>query len=135
MKPVRTHKELLVWRRSVSLASRIYATTERFPSVDCYGLSAQMRRSAVSVASNIAEGAARGSRLEYIRFISIARGSLSELETQICICTELRLIDEASGLEELAAEVGRMLTGLTRRLKERRELAESFRPPTPLPSH
>lgn len=122
----RTHRDLLVWRKSITLASRVFAATERFPSIDRYGLAAQMRRSAVSVASNIAEGAARSSRAEYIRFVTIARGSLSELETQICICAELKLMDKQNDLETLASEIGRMLTGLVRRLKEHRDRAASF---------
>ena len=126
MSTPRTHKDLIVWRKSVALASRVYSATEKFPNADRYTLSVQMRRSAVSVASNIAEGAARGSRADYLRFLSIARGSLSELETQICICLELRLIQPDGGLEELVAEVGRLLSGLTRRLKEHRERGASF---------
>jgi four helix bundle protein len=87
-----------------------------------------MRRCAVSVASNIAEGAARGSRPEYIRFLDIARGSLSELETQVCICTNLQLIQADSGLEEDVAEVGRLLSAMSRRLREHRDKARGFQP-------
>lgn len=130
----RTHKDLIVWRRAVTLASRIYELTARFPSHDRQTLSTQMRRCAVSVASNIAEGAGRGSRAEYIRFLNIARGSLSELETQVCICLDLQFISADSKVEELLAETGRMLTALIRRLREHRERARSFdsslRPPT-----
>jgi four helix bundle protein len=128
MQKLRTHKDLSVWRKSVSLASKVYSATERFPNSDRYTISAQMRRSAVSVASNIAEGAARGSRAEYIRFLNIARGSLSELETQICICVELHLIERSTGLEEDTAEIERMLSGLTRKLREHRERANAFSP-------
>jgi four helix bundle protein len=94
-----------------------------------------MRRCAVSVASNIAEGAAQGSRAEYIRFLAIARGSLSELETQVYICRGLQILDNGAQLEELVSEVGRLLTGLIRRLRENRERARSFAVPRPLTSH
>jgi four helix bundle protein len=126
---VRTHKDLLVWRKAVTLASRIYELTARFPSYDRQTLSTQMRRCAVSVASNIAEGAARGSRAEYIRFLDIARGSLSELETQICICLDLQFISTDAKIEELVAETGRLLTALVRRLREHRERARGFENP------
>ena len=133
---VRTHKDLIVWNKSVALASNIYSITEGFAHYDRYTLQAQMRRSAVSVASNIAEGAARGSRAEYIRFLSIARGSLSELETQIHIGLDLNLIDRGSRIDEQVAEIGRLLSALHRRLREHRERARSFEPArTPLPSH
>jgi four helix bundle protein len=132
----RTHKDLIVWRQSVVLASRIYELTARFPSYDRQTLSTQMRRCAVSVASNIAEGAARASRAEYIRFLDIARGSLAELETQIQICVNLQILDQGAQLEELTAEVGRLLTALIRRLREHRERARGFEsPPRPPTSH
>ncbi|MBB6091594.1 four helix bundle protein [Povalibacter uvarum] len=123
MGTVSSHKDLLVWQKSVSLASRIYAATAALPSDERYGLSTQMRRAAVSVASNIAEGAGRSSRGEYIQFLNVARGSLSELETQILIAGNLQLIDKNLGLDESASEIGKMLTSLIQRLRERRELA------------
>jgi four helix bundle protein len=121
-----THKDLIVWRKAILLASQVYAETERFLQLERYGLVDQMRRSAVSVVSNIAEGAARGSRADYIRFLNVARGSLAELEAQVCICVELKRLNGESGLEEAVAEVGRMLSALVRRLKERRDRASSF---------
>ena len=128
MATVQTHKDLIVWRKAVLLASRIYELTARMPRSDGYALSDQMRRCALSVASNIAEGAVRGSRTEYIRFLNIARGSLSELETQVYICRDLHLIDADSMLEELVAEVGRLLTALIHRLREHRDRSRSFEP-------
>jgi len=122
-----THKDLAVWRKAVLLASQVYAETDRLPRQERHGLVEQMRRSAVSVASNIAEGAARGSRADYIRFLNIARGSLAELEAQICICIELKRFNPGTSLEENVAEVGRMLSALVRRLKEHRDRASSFR--------
>jgi four helix bundle protein len=122
MGAISSHKDLIVWQKSISLASKVYSATNSLPDHERYGLSSQMRRSALSIASNIAEGAGRAGRGEYIQFLSIARGSLAELETQICISGNLRLIDEKLRLEEEAAEVGRLLTALIRKLRERREL-------------
>ncbi|HEY4367220.1 MAG TPA: four helix bundle protein [Steroidobacteraceae bacterium] len=122
MGKISSHKDLIVWRKSVSLASKVYVATTQLAKDERYGLSSQMRRSAVSVASNIAEGAGRAGRAEYIRFLDIARGSLSELETQIFIIADLKLIDSAPTLQDDVAEVGRMLSGLIRKLRERREL-------------
>ncbi len=118
MAKLSSHKDLVVWRKSVALASKIYSATSSLPPQERHGLQAQMRRSAISVASNIAEGAGRTGRLEYIRFLNIARGSLTELETQVLITSELRLIDRGLGLDEEVAEVGRLLTALIQRLRE-----------------
>jgi four helix bundle protein len=125
----RTHKDLVVWRKAVALATRIYKLTGSFTGYDRQTLSHQMRRCAVSVASNIAEGAARSSRTEYIRFLDIARGSLSELETQVYICTDLELLRPDCQIQDDVAEIGRMLTALIRRLREHRDKARGFQPP------
>lgn len=76
-------KELLVWQKAISFVTIIYKTTENFPKTEIYGLTAQIRRAAVSIPSNIAEGNARRSKLDYIQFLKIARGSCAELETQL----------------------------------------------------
>lgn len=89
-----THKDLEVYKRSMGLVKRIYQLTSQFPSSEKFGLVSQMRRCAVSIPSNIAEGAARSSRKEYIRFLDISRGSTSELETQYRISKELELCEE-----------------------------------------
>jgi four helix bundle protein len=128
----RTHKDLIVWRKAVALATRIYKLTGSFTGYDRQSLAHQMRRCAVSVASNIAEGAARSSRTEYIRFLDIARGSLSELETQVYICTDLELLRSDSQIQDDVAEIGRMLTTLIRRLREHRDKARGFQPPSAL---
>jgi four helix bundle protein len=83
------HRDLLVWQESISLVKEIYAVTRSLPDDEKFGLTSQMRRAAVSVPSNIAEGAARGSQREFAQFLVIARGSLSELETQLIIAKEL----------------------------------------------
>lgn len=120
MKTVTSHKDMLVWQRSVALASKIYAATGKLAKHERSGLSTQMRRSAVSVASNIAEGAGRTGRVEYLRFLNIARGSLCELETQVFITNNLSLIERELHIEEDVAEVGRLLTALIRKLREQR---------------
>ena len=120
MSAVKSHKDLMVWQKSVALASKIYLVTSRFPDAERQGLSLQMRQSALSVATNIADGAGRAVRAEYIRFLDIARGSLAELETQVHITGNLQLIDQPLQLHEDVAEVRRLLTGLIRKLREER---------------
>ena len=83
------HYELEVWRESISLVKHVYAISRGFPPDERFGLTAQIRKAAVSVPSNIAEDAARGSAAEFVRFLHIARGSLSELDTQLVIASEL----------------------------------------------
>lgn len=83
----RTHKQLDVWKEAVALATNVYKLTEKFPKAEIYGLTSQIRRSTVSVSSNIAEGAARFSTREFAQFLNIAGGSLSELATQIEIAS------------------------------------------------
>jgi len=108
------HKKLEAWRKAVDLVVAIYDTTRRFPSDERFGLAGQMPRAAISVPSNIAEGAARGSNRGFVNALHIARGSLSELDTQLIIAQRLGYIGE----EELArlalslSEVDRLLNGL-----------------------
>lgn len=86
---LKTHKDLDVWKEAMSLVKEIYLWTEGLPRQETYGLTAQMRRAAISVPSNIAEGAARDSRKEFVQFLYVALGSLSELETQVFLAREL----------------------------------------------
>ena len=125
----------MVWQKAVSLAGKIYRTTQTFPNPDRHALAAQMRRAAISVPSNIAEGAGRSSRAEYLRFLSIARGSLAELETQVHVASQLDLVAGTVHLEEDVAEVGRLLSALHRRLREYRERSRGFEPPRPVTSN
>jgi four helix bundle protein len=124
----RTHKDLIAWKKAVTLASRVYQTTASFPNPERHPLAGQMRRAALSVPSNIAEGAGRGSRAEYLRFLNISRGSLAELETQIHIALDLGLLSTADQIAEETTEVARLLSALVRSLKEYRERAASFTP-------
>jgi four helix bundle protein len=116
---VRGYRDLLVWRRSVDLVLEIYDATETFPRREVYGLAAQMRRAVVSVPSNIAEGHGRDHLGDYLHHLSIANGSLMEVETQVAIALRRGYLgsDVERRLLECSAEVGRMLAGLTRSLK------------------
>ena len=89
---MKTHKDLDVWKNSIELVTEIYRISKDFPKDEMYGLTSQIRRAAVSVPSNIAEGAGRKHKKEFIQFLFVARGSLSELETQITISLNLEYI-------------------------------------------
>jgi len=96
-----THKDLEVWQKSIELVEMVYKITDNFPQSEIYGLTNQMRRSAVSIPSNISEGAARNSNKEFIQFLYISLGSLSELETQCIISKKLRYFDDEPLFEEI----------------------------------
>lgn len=113
---LKTHKDLDVWRESMRLAREVYRVTATFPKEELYGLVSQMRRAAVSVPSNIAEGAARASTKEFAQFLYTASGSLSELETQLLLAKELGWITEGE-VFELVERVRMMIFGLIRQLK------------------
>ena len=113
-----SYRDLLVWQRSIQLSLSIYRLTAGFPKEELFGLTSQIRRAGVSVASNIAEGHGRLSTGEYKQFLGMARGSNAEVETQLVISRELgygspQTLNEAAGL---ADEVGRMLNALLKRL-------------------
>ena len=114
MDKVHGHRDLMAWQKSMALVTEIYRLTSDFPQRELYGLVSQLRRAAVSVPSNLAEGHARNSRKEFHHFIGQARGSLAEIETQVEIARNLGYlsIEQASELLERIAEVGRILTGL-----------------------
>ncbi len=95
---MKTHKDLDIWKKGVDLVTDIYKITGKFPKKEIYGLSSQMRRSAISYPSNIAEGAAKKTKSDYIRFIYISLGSLSELETQVIISKNLGFIPDVKDL-------------------------------------
>ena len=125
---MRIHKDLKVWKLSIELAVMTYKMTDTFPRRETYGLGQQMRRAAVSVASNISEGAARASRKEFTRFLHMAAGSASELDTQLEIAEALDLGESGlrKELRRKVYEVGSLLGGLIRSQKRegRRELAD-----------
>jgi four helix bundle protein len=115
----RNHKDLLVWQESVKLAVLVYRATEPFPRSEIYGLTSQIRRAATSVPANIAEGAGRTGTPELLRFLSIASGSLSELDSHFEIAYQLGYIKNREEIEEKAGRVFRLLTGLTASLKRK----------------
>jgi len=116
-----SYRDLLVWKKAIELAKHLYHTTKSFPTSECYGLTSQIRRAAVSVASNIAEGQARGGTKEFIHFLYIAKGSLAELDTQSIISFELGYLtaDINQKIFDDIAELQRMIHSLIQRLKER----------------
>ena len=117
----RAHKKLDVWKESVALATDIYKLTNCFPKYEMYGLVSQIRRAAVSVPSNIAEGAARNSDKEFAHFLSIAGGSLSELDTQVEIASNLGYAtDEAKeAIDHKIAAISAKLAGLIANIRKR----------------
>lgn len=117
--PIRSYRDLLVWQKSMTLVTRVYLLSRVFPKEETYGLTAQIRRAAVSIPSNIAEGFGRYSTPDYVRFLQMASGSLFELQTQLEIARNLDLIKEASfgELYSTTAEIERMLGSLIIKLK------------------
>jgi four helix bundle protein len=102
----------MVWQKAITMVTDVYRLTTSFPREEQFGLSSQMRRAAVAVPSNIAEGQGRLTRGEFRQFLGIARGSLLELETQLTVARELGYVDSDNPLFEAICEVGRMLNGL-----------------------
>jgi len=116
---IRPHRRLNVWQKSMELVRDIYQITSKFPKNEEYGLSSQMRRAAVSVPSNLAEGAARKGKKEFRHFLSIAQGSLSELDTQIELAHMLGYVAGQRHRELMSkmTEISKMLYGLAKTLK------------------
>jgi four helix bundle protein len=117
----RSYKDLVVWQKAIELAKLVYKLTQNFPSAEKFGLIAQMRRAAVSIPSNIAEGQACHTTGEFIQFISHAEGSVAELDTQLVLSIELKFCTKAAAdtTFRLILELRRMLNGLRRKLLER----------------
>lgn len=107
-----THRELLAWQQSVRLAKMVYEATARLPKSEAFGLTQQLRRAAVSIASNIAEGAARQSSKEFAQFLSISLGSLAELDTQLEIARLAGLLDIDPPLDDQRLRVAQLTTKL-----------------------
>ena len=114
------HKKLDVWLKSINLVQNIYEITKTFPRAEDYGLTSQIRRSAVSIPANIAEGAARQTKKEFIQFLHMAKGSLSELDTHIEIALKLDYVQKNS-IDEISVimnDIDKMTTGLIKSLKK-----------------
>jgi four helix bundle protein len=118
---LKNYKELKVWQKSYGLCLEIYRITTKFPKEEIYGLTSQIRRSAVSILSNIAEGYGRKTTTDYIRMLYISYGSVCELETQILLAGDLDLIEKGalSKLKEDIAEIERMLKALIKSLENK----------------
>ena len=116
---MKSHKELLVWQKSMTLVTEIYRLTKLLPKEETFALSDQMRRAAVSIPSNIAEGNARESEKEFLRFLSIAQGSNAELETQMIICQQLDYLtkDQLQTASSINEEISKMLRSLIQKLR------------------
>jgi four helix bundle protein len=117
----RSHKDLDVWKKSVRLVVDLYKVTKRFPLDERFGLTSQIRRASTSVPANIAEGWGRGSTKEYIHFLKIARGSLTELDTHLIVSGELGLVDksESARIETAISDIGKMLNRLIKVLERK----------------
>ncbi len=118
---MKTHRDLDVWKKSVALVTTVYEITKGFPKDEIYGITNQIRRSAVSIPSNIAEGSARKGNKEYLQFLYISLGSLTELETQLIIASNIKYLseDDFESLMPNLKEIGKMLMGLIKYVKNK----------------
>jgi four helix bundle protein len=118
MSEIRSYKDLEVWKKSMDFAEKIYKITSKFPKDENYGLISQVRRAAVSIPSNIAEGSSRNSTKEFIQFLHVANGSLSEIETQLELAFRLKYIEDQSFQPEIN-HIRSMLFGLIKSLRKK----------------
>jgi four helix bundle protein len=118
MTDIRSYRDLVVWQKAMDLVERVYLVTRAFPREEVYGLTSQLRRSSVSIPSNIAEGQSRMTSGEFIQFLGIARGPLAEVETQLILAQRLDYLtmDSSKSLLDLGSDIGRLLNGLLRSL-------------------
>ncbi|TJY34775.1 four helix bundle protein [Pontimicrobium aquaticum] len=116
MNEITSHKDLKVWQEAMNFVVVIYEISESFPSKEVYGLTSQLRRASVSIPSNIAEGAGRRGNKEFIRFLYIALGSLSEVETQLEIAYRLKYLNEADTITQRIYFIRKMLSNLIKSL-------------------
>jgi four helix bundle protein len=119
--PVKDYRELIVWQKAMDLVEATYRTTGNFPKEELYGLTSQMRRAAVSIPSNIAEGQARNTTRDFLHFLAVAYGSLKEIETQVLIAERLGYISDHQSitLVQRTTEVARLISGLANSLRKR----------------
>ena len=115
-----SYKDLIVWQKSMTLTTEVYSLTKKLPKDELFGLTSQLKRAVVSIPSNIAEGNGRASKKEYSRFLSVARGSKSEVETQLLICVNLGYLQQ-SEIEpalNLCIEISKMLNAMLSKFAE-----------------
>lgn len=124
MSKILSYKDLIVWQKGMTLAEQVYLITAGYPKSELYSLTDQMRTAAVSIVSNIAEGKGRESIQEYLHFLAISQGSLTELETQILLSIRLRYLSEIDAETPLSLcdEIGRMLNTMRTKLKAASQL-------------
>jgi four helix bundle protein len=118
---VRNYRDLIAWQKAMDLVELVDRATESFPQHEVFGIRQQIRRAAVSVPSNIAEGQGRDSPREFAKFLAIAHGSLREIETQLLIAQRLQYLNDVSthAILDLCGDVGRLMTGLRTSLRNR----------------
>jgi four helix bundle protein len=116
---IESYKDLIVWQKSMQLVKMTYQLTKDFPKEEMFGLTSQIKRSSVSIPSNIAEGWGRFSRKDYVRFLRISRGSLFEFETQLILSKELDFIKDIASTQLLITEVGKMLNTMIKKLESK----------------
>ena len=119
---IESYQDLRVWQKSMDLVVQCYKTTQKLPTNEQFGLTAQIRRAAVSIPANIAEGFGRWHRKEFVRFLLVANGSLKELQTHFLVCQRLGLLQatEVQKLLSLIEEIGKMFAGLRQKLANKR---------------
>ena len=115
----RDHRDLILWQKALALAKSVHTLTISFPKSEVFGIASQLRRAAVSIASNIAEGAARGTTREFIHFLHIARGSLAEVETQVHLAHQFSYLADPTAVLAQLHEVGRLINAVIRGLRRR----------------
>lgn len=118
MSDKRNFRDLVVWQRAIDLVAEVYVATREFPKYEIYGLTSQIRRAAVSIPSNIAEGQGRLTRGEFRQFLGHAKGSLAEVETQLVIAERLGYVKDTTPLQKRLSEVGRLLNGLLNSMRD-----------------
>jgi four helix bundle protein len=125
---VRSYRDLLVWQRAMDFVECVYRIANRLPASELHALSSQLRRAAVSVASNIAEGQGRGARADFVRFLRQAQASLQETETQLLLCARLGFCEERDIADamDMSQEIGRLNRGLMRSISVQRRAARSL---------
>ena len=118
---IKSYRDLIIWKKSVDFATVIYRITNSFPKTEQFNLTSQLRRAAVSISSNIAEGHGRTSTAEFLRFLTYSNGSRTELETQIIIAYNLKYINknEKEKILESSEEIGRLMSGLVKSLRKK----------------